>query len=165
VAGTIKDGEPSNPSLQGNTMSTSISPSLSTDLLQSMPEAVIFADLEGIIRLWNPGAENVFGFSAADAIGQSLDLIIPERMRQAHWDGFNQAIERGGVKPGRTSMITRSLHKSGENIYVDMSFAMVKDLSGKMTGSLAVARDATKRFQEEKNLRKQLAELSAKPGS
>jgi PAS domain S-box-containing protein len=141
------------------------SSTLSTDLLQSMPEAVIFADMEGIIRLWNPGAVNVFGFSATEAIGQSLDLIIPERMRAAHWDGFNKAIERGGVKPGRTSMITRSLHKSGEFIFVDMSFAMVKDVSGTMTGSLAVARDATKRFQEEKDLRKQLAELSGKTSS
>jgi len=147
-----------------NTVTTT-TPSLCADLLQSMPEAMIFADLDGIIRLWNPGAENVFGFSAGEAIGQSLDLIIPERMRQAHWDGFNQAIERGGVKPGRTSMITRSLHKSGESIYVDMSFAMVKDVAGKMTGSLAVARDATKRFTEEKALRKQLAELSGKTSS
>lgn len=146
-------------------MNESNTSSLSTDLLQSMPEAVIYSDLAGIILLWNPGAETVFGFPASEAIGQSLDLIIPERMRQAHWDGFNKAIERGGVLPGRTSMITRSLHKSGESIYIDMSFAMVKDIHGRMTGSLAVARDATKRFEELKNLRRQLAELSAKPES
>lgn len=132
------------------------------DILRSMPEALIYADLEGIIRRWNPGAETVFGFSAAEALGQSLDLIIPERMRKAHWDGFNKAIVRGGTLPGRTSMITRSLHKSGEQIYVDMSFAMVKDESGKMLGSMAVARDATKRFLEEKSMRKQLAELAPK---
>lgn len=96
-------------------------------------------------------------------MGQSLDLIIPERMRKAHWDGFNQALERGGVKPGRTSMITRSLHKSVEFIYVDMSFEMVRDEAGKMLGSMAVARDATKRFNDEKALRKQLADLTAKP--
>lgn len=141
----------------------SLPPSLSADLLQSVPEAVIFSDLDGIIRLWNPGCEKVFGFSATEAIGQNLDLIIPERMRKAHWDGFNKAIERGGVLPGRTSMITRSLHKSGESIYVDMSFAMIRDTSGKMVGSAAIARDATKRFQDEKDLRKQLAELTAKP--
>lgn len=132
------------------------------DILRSMPEALIYADLEGIIRRWNPGAETVFGFTAAEALGQSLDLIIPERMRKAHWDGFNKAIVRGGTLPGRTSMITRSLHKSGEQIYVDMSFAMVKDESGKMLGSMAVARDATKRFLEEKSMRKQLAELAPK---
>ena len=132
-------------------------------ILRSMPEALIFCDMEGIIRVWNAGAEKVFGWSAAEAVGQSLDLIIPERMRQAHWDGFNQAIARGGVKPGRTSMITRSLHKSAEFIYVDMSFEMVKDEQGRMLGSMAVARDATKRFNDEKALRKQLAELTARP--
>ncbi len=129
-------------------------------LLRSMPEAVIFCDLEGVIRVWNTGAEKVFGWSAAEALGQSLDLIIPERMRKAHWDGFNQAIARGGVKPGRTAMITRSLHKRTEFIYVDMSFEMVRDEAGNMLGSIAVARDATQRFNDEKALRKQLAELT-----
>jgi len=137
--------------------------STAASILRCMPEALIFCDLEGIIRVWNGGAEKVFGWPAAEAVGQNLDLIIPERMRKAHWDGFNQAIERGGVKPGRTAMITRSLHKSGEFIYVDMSFEMVKDAQGQMLGSMAVARDATARFTEEKALRKQLAELTAKP--
>jgi len=138
---------------------------LPNDILQSMPEALIFADLQGIIQRWNPGAENVFGFTAAEAVGQSLDLIIPERMRKAHWDGFNKAIERGGTLPGRTSAITRAIHKSGDPFYVDMSFAMVKDQAGKLIGSMAVARDATKRFQEEKELRRQLADLAPKPAS
>jgi len=132
-------------------------------ILRCMPEALIFCDLEGVIRVWNGGAEKVFGWSAAEAVGQSLDLIIPERMRKAHWDGFNQALERGGVKPGRTSMITRALHKSVEFIYVDMSFEMVRNEAGQMLGSMAVARDATQRFNDEKALRKQLAELTARP--
>ncbi|MDD2919140.1 PAS domain S-box protein [Rhodoferax sp.] len=134
-------------------------------ILQFMPEALIFSDLEGIIRLWNPAAETLFGFKAAEAIGQSLDLIIPERLRKPHWDGFNMAVSRGGTKPGRSSAITRSLHKNGEQIYVDMSFMMVKNPSGEMLGAMAVARDATARFQEEKNLRRQLAELTPKPAS
>jgi len=142
---------PGNPTLE----------STAAHILRSMPEALIFCDLEGIIRVWNGGAEKVFGWSAAEAVGQSLDLIIPERMRKAHWDGFNQALERGGVKAGRTSMITRSLHKVQEFIYVDMSFEMVRDEAGRMLGSLAVARDATQRFNDDKALRKQLAELTA----
>lgn len=136
---------------------------LFADILRSMPEALIFADLEGIIRIWNPGAETVFGFTAAESVGQSLDLIIPERLRKSHWEGFQKAVARGGTIPGRTSLITRSLHKSGEPIYVDMSFAMVKNQAGHMLGSMAVARDATARFLEEKNLRRQLAELTPKP--
>lgn len=136
---------------------------LSTDILRCMPEALIFSDLQGLIQRWNPGATTVFGFTAEEAIGESLDLIIPERLRKAHWEGFNKAIARSGTLPGRTSMITRSLHKSGEQIYVDMSFAMVHDAQGQLLGSIAVARDATTRFTEEKNLRRQLAELTAKP--
>jgi len=134
---------------------------LSLSLLSSIPEALIFCDLEGKIRHWNAGAERTFGWSAAEALSQSLDLIIPERMRKAHWDGFEQAIKRGGVKPGRTSMVTRSQHKTKESIYVDMSFEMAKDSSGRLIGSLAVARDCTERFTEEKALRKQLNELLA----
>ena len=139
--------------------------STAVHLLRSMPEALIFCDLEGIIRAWNPAAEKVFGWTATEAVGQSLDLIIPERMRKAHWDGFNQAIARGGVKPGRSSAITRSLHKSSDFIYVDMSFEMVRDESGRLLGSMAVAREATARFNEEKALRKQLAELATKPAA
>lgn len=144
--------------IENNTLET-----LSQDVLRSMPEALIFSDLEGIIRMWNPGAQTVFGFSAAEAVGQSLDLIIPERLRKAHWEGFHKAATRGGTVPGRTSLITRSLHRSGEQIYVDMSFAMVKNQTGQMLGSMAVARDATARFLEEKSLRRQLAELTATP--
>jgi PAS domain S-box-containing protein len=154
--------------LQGRKMSEIQSTAMeaaSADILRCMPEALIFSDLEGIIRIWNHGAETVFGFSVAEAVGQSLDLIIPERLRKAHWDGFNKAIQRGGTIPGRKSLITRSLHKSGEQIYVDMSFAMVTNEAGKMLGSMAVARDATARFLEEKNLRRQLVELTPKPGT
>ncbi len=135
--------------------------STAVQILRSMPEALILCDLDGIIRVWNHGAEKIFGWTAAETIGQSLEMIIPERMRKAHWDGFQQALARGGIKPGRTSMITRSLHKSEEFIYIDMSFEMVHDEAGQMLGSLAVVRDATKRFNEEKALRKQLAELTA----
>ena len=147
-------------------MSAPLSPHLSleacaTPLLQAIPEGVILCDLQGVIRVWNHGAEKVFGWTADEALGQNLDMIIPERMRKAHWDGFDQAIARGGVKEGRTSMITRSLHKTHEFIYIDMSFEMVRDADGNMLGSVAVARDATKRFADEKALRKQVADLTA----
>jgi PAS domain S-box-containing protein len=132
------------------------------DLLNSMPEAVIFADAQGIIRLWNPGAESLFGFGAGEALGQSLDLIIPENLRKAHWDGYGKAISRGATVHCGQSRITRALHKSGTTLYVDMSFAVVKNQSGDTTGSMAVARDAMQRYQEEKQLRKQLAVLTEK---
>lgn len=136
---------------------------ISEDILRAMSEGMIFADLEGIIRIWNSGAEAIFGFTADEAVGQSLDIIIPERLRQAHWDGYRKAIAHGDTYSGKGSRVTRSLHKTDQQLYVDMSFAMVKNKSGELLGSMAVARNATARFLEEKNLRKQIADLTAKP--
>jgi PAS domain S-box-containing protein len=138
-----------------------ISAQLSENILKSIHEAVVYADLKGIIQYWNHGSEAVFGFSADEAVGQSLDLIIPEKLRKAHWDGYEKAIERGDTISGRGARITRALHKSGQTLYVDMSFAMVKDQSNTLIGSLAVARDATERFQEERKLRQQVAGLAS----
>lgn len=135
---------------------------LASGIVKAIPEAIIYADLEGRVRYWNRGAEEIFGFSADEAMGQSLDLIIPERMRQAHWDGYNKALKLGDTYSGRGSRVTRGLHKEeGRPLYVDMSFAIVKDNSGQVVGSLAVARDATERFTAEKEMRKQIAALSA----
>ena len=132
------------------------------DVARALPEAMIFSDVEGMIRAWNPAAEAVFGFAASEVLGQSLDIIIPENMRRAHWEGYNAAMERGEVvhsSPAQPSRITRAIHKSGEPLYVDMSFAVVKDASGKVLGSFAVARQATERFQQERNMRRQLSQL------
>lgn len=133
------------------------------DIFECMSEALIFADPRGVIRMWNPGAESLFGHTAADALGQSLDLIIPERLRKPHWEGFDRALRLGATAHGRRSIITRALHKSGQQLYVDMSFAVVRNRAGETTGAMAVARDATDRYLEEKNLRHQLADLTAKP--
>lgn len=135
---------------------------IASGLVKAVPEAMIFADLQGMVRYWNRGAEEIFGFTADDVLGKSLDVIIPERMRQAHWDGYNKALALGDTYSGRGSRVTRSLHKEeGRSLYVDMSFAIVKDNAGTVIGSLAVARDATERFTAEKEMRKQLAALSA----
>lgn len=128
------------------------------DILGCMSDALIFADRQGIIQIWNAGAEFLFGHPSAEAVGQSLDLIIPEHLRKAHWDGFHRAVSRGATVHGRRSIITRAHHKSGRQLYVDMSFAVVKNQAGEVTGSVAIARDATDRYLEEKSLRRQLAE-------
>ena len=136
---------------------------LAADLLRDMAEAVVFADREGVIRAWNPGAEALFGFSAAESLGRSLDLIIPEPLRRAHWQGFERALAEGTTRHGRRAMITRALHAEGRRLYVDMSFAVVRDCSGRVAGSVAVARDATERYLEERRLRERLAELEKAP--
>lgn len=132
---------------------------LSADLLRDMAEAVVFADTGGVIRGWNPGAEALFGFSAGEALGRSLDLIIPEPLRQAHWQGFERAMATGATRHGRRAFITRALHASGEKRYVDLSFAVVRDAAGAAVGSVAVGRDATERYLEERRLRERLVAL------
>ena len=126
---------------------------LAERVLACMMEAVIHADRQGLIALWNPAAETMFGFSAAEAIGQSLDIIIPERLREAHWRGFHAAIASGRTRLNGRPTVTRALHKSGATLYVEMSFALVSDQAGEVIGSVAVARDVTERVQREKAAR------------
>ena len=126
---------------------------LAERVLACMMEAVIHADRQGLIALWNPAAETMFGFSTAEAIGQSLDIIIQERLREAHWRGFHTAIASGRTRLNGRPTVTRALHKSGATLYVEMSFAMVCATSGEVIGSVAVARDATERVQREKAAR------------
>jgi PAS domain S-box-containing protein len=134
---------------------------LSRALVEHLADALIFADREGLIRVWNAGAEAVFGYPADEVLGRRLDLIIPERLRPAHWTAFDAAVETGRMKYGRDSMTTRSMHRDGSDLYVDLSFALVRDEAGEVLGSVAVARDITLRFQKEKAARKRLAELEA----
>jgi PAS domain S-box-containing protein len=109
-------------------------------MVKAISEAYIYADRQGIIRWWSDGAERLFGFTREEALGQSLDLIIPEKLRDAHWKGFNAALETGNMKHYGKVLTTRSLHKVQEKIYVDLSFHLVKDETGKVLGSSAIGR-------------------------
>lgn len=122
----------------------------SSAILDQAADAVIFADVDGVIRVWNVAAARVFGFSAEEAIGRSLDLIIPEHLRQAHWTGFRRAMQSGATRLGGRPAMTRALHESGRRLYVEMSFAVVRAPSGTVVGSVAVARDATARYEAER---------------
>lgn len=130
-------------------------------LIDQVADAVIFADGDGLIQLWNAGAEAVFGYAADEVLGQSLDVLIPERLRSAHWTAFDKAIDTGQTKHGRESMTTRSVHKNGSDLYVDLSFALVKNQAGRVLGSVAVARDITTRFRADKESRRRTAGLEA----
>ena len=120
-------------------------PDLADLVLAQTVDAVIYADAEGVIRLWNGAAEKVFGFSSQDAIGANLDLVIPERLREAHWRGFEAAMRSGTGRLAGRATLTKGLHKSGRSVYVEMSFSMVKDAAGRVIGSVAVARDVTEK--------------------
>ena len=103
-------------------------------------EATIFADREGIIREWNPGAASLFGFAALEAIGQSLDVIIPEHLREAHWKGYHRAIAAGQTRSGGKPMLTRAVHRDGSRLYIDVAFGIVSDAHGHVLGARATAR-------------------------
>ena len=128
-------------------------------IAETAPDAIIFADTTGVIRFWNDSAKAVFGYSADEAWGRSLDLIIPERLRRAHWDAFQRAIELGQTRLGRQALATRAVHKDGSQLYVELSFAVVKDTEGKVAGALGLARDITGRYVADSALRKRLSEL------
>ncbi|AOW14425.1 histidine kinase [Hydrogenophaga crassostreae] len=122
-------------------------------IVEHIAEAVIYADREGRIQRWNTGAVQVFGFSAADAIGQTLDLMIPAPLRAAHWRGFQAAMNGGALRLNGHATLTRGLHQSGRKLYIEMSFALVHDAADQVLGSVAVARDVTDRVEREKAAR------------
>lgn len=114
-------------------------------IVEQSPDAMIYADLDGIIRVWNRAAEAIFGYAAAEVLGHNLDVIIPERFRAAHWAGFHKAVEAGQTKYSGRVLTTRSLHKDGRKLYVDLSFGLIKNSAGIVTGALAIGRDSTER--------------------
>jgi PAS domain S-box-containing protein len=112
-------------------------------IVEQAPDAIIFADRDGIIRVWNARAEAVFGYAAAEAIGQSLDLIIPEHLRAAHWRGYREAIAAGRTRHGGKAMLTRATHKDGSRLSLEVAFGIVSGPHG-VLGALATARPASK---------------------
>jgi PAS domain S-box-containing protein len=127
-------------------------------LVDQAPDALIFADAAGAIRLWNAAAERIFGYAAADVLGGSLDVIIPPRFRDAHWRGFRSAIESGSTKYAGRALTTRAVHRDGRVLYVDLTFALVRDGEA-VIGALAIARDSTESYQSQRALRARVAEL------
>ena len=127
-----------------------LDPALFRAIVDQAPVAIILADREGVIRAWNRASESLFGFAAADVLGESLDVIIPERLRKAHWEGYGRSLASGETKYAGRVMTTRAVHKDGRKLYVDFSFGMLKDGSGAVVGAMAVGRDATERYLAER---------------
>jgi PAS domain S-box-containing protein len=128
-------------------------------LFEQAPDAIIFADGDGIIREWNAAAERVFGHTATEALGQSLDLIIPEQFRDAHWRGYARALAAGETQYRGQAMPTRSVRRDGETIYVELTFSIIHGADGEVTGALAHARDISERWEREREQRRRLREL------
>jgi PAS domain S-box-containing protein len=119
-------------------------------ILEQAADAVIFADTAGVVRIWNQAATALFGYSEQEIAGAGMDVIIPEKLRAAHWAGFRRAMETGRTRLAGRPTITRATHKSGARMYVEMSFAAVRAGDGTMLGAVAVARDATDRYERER---------------
>ena len=127
---------------------------LGNALLHSMSDAIIASDGGGRIIFWNPGAERIFGFSRSEATGQSLDLIIPERLRARHWVGYTDVMRTGESRYGHGDLLSvPALRKDGTRLSIEFTIVPLKDVAGAMAGMVAILRDVTARFEELRALR------------
>ena len=143
-----------------------LSPSgLADAVLSTVSDAIVAADKEGIIRFWNPGAERIFGYASAEAVGQSLDIIIPQGQRQRHWQGYRQVMATGESRYGRGDVLAvPATRKDGRRISVEFTIVALRNESGVMAGMLAIMRDVTTRFEEMRALRHKLADATRGAG-
>jgi len=131
-------------------------------LVSGMADAIVDADAEGVIRVWNRGATRIFGFAEAEALGRSLDLIVPENLRERHWQGYRATMRTGQSRYGNGQILSvPAVRKDGTRVSVEFTIAPFTDNAGRMIGIAAIMRDATARFEELRALRRQLALHSA----
>jgi PAS domain S-box-containing protein len=128
-------------------------------LIEAFGDAIVVCDTAGIITLWNPAATRMFGYSEAEALGQSLDIIIPERMRQRHWEGYVKTMETGVTKYGHDILRVPAIGKDGRNLSIAFTVALLHDTAGKVNAIASIMRDETERFQKDRATRKRLEEL------
>jgi PAS domain S-box-containing protein len=134
---------------------------IGTAILSAQSDAIIGADKEGVIIFWSPGAERIFGFARAEAIGQSLDIIIPTRFRKRHWDGYRRVMEGGESRYGQGDVLAvPGTAKSGRQLSLEFTIIPLHDGSGGLVGLAAIMRDVTKRFEETRALKRKLADMA-----
>ena len=129
------------------------------ELVRAMGDAVVVADGDGRIALWNPAATRIFGFTEDEAVGRPLDLIIPERQRGRHNEGYANTVATGTTRYGASVLRVPALHKDGRRLSIAFTVALLTDDDGQVSGVAAVIRDETERFEREQQMRKRLTEL------
>ena len=129
------------------------------ELVHNMGDAVVISDAKGVITYWNPAAERIFGFSEAEALGSTLDLIIPERLRQRHNEGYEHSMQTGTTRYGDKLLTVPALHKSGKSLSIAFTVSMIFDANHQASAVAAVIRDDTERFAEQRVLKKRITEL------
>jgi len=128
-------------------------------------DAIIATDKDGVIVFWNPAAEEMFGFVAEDALGKSLDLIIPEHFRRRHWDAYRQTMSSGKTKYGKDVLRVPALHQDGYTLSIAVTIALLQSSTGDIEAIVAVVRDETQRWDEVRELRRRLLELESRTDS
>jgi PAS domain S-box-containing protein len=132
------------------------------ELVAVIGDAIIVSDADGAITVWNPAAERMFGYTQCEALGRSLDLIIPERQRARHWAGYERTMRTGQTRYGSAVLRVPAVHKDGHTLSIAFTVALIQGPDKNVTGIAAVIRDETTRWNEERQLRRRLAELEAK---
>jgi PAS domain S-box-containing protein len=129
--------------------------------VRDAPDAIVYADAQGLIQFWNRSAERIFGFSEAEALGKTLDIIIPESLRGRHWEGYRATMQTGNTRYGvGETLAVPAMRKDGKRISIEFTILPFRDDAGRMEGIAAILRDVTVRFEETRALRQQLAERS-----
>jgi PAS domain S-box-containing protein len=131
-------------------------------IVEDSPIAILFADRDGKIRFWNTAAETMFGYPAQEALGQSLDLIVPERQRARHWEGWERVMASGVTKYGRDALAVPATRKDGSRISIEFNIVLLRAQSGELLGAAAMVQDVTVRWQQQKEMNARLAALEAK---
>ena len=133
-------------------------------IVEDNPIAILYADREGKIRFWNSGAEAMFGYTPKEALGQSLDLIVPEKQRGRHWEGWTRVMATGVTKYGSDPLSVPSMTKDGARISIEFHIVLLRSPAGELLGAAAMIQDVTARWQQQKELKARLAALEAKAG-
>ena len=128
-------------------------------LVGAVGDAIMAADAKGAIVLWNPACERMFGYTEAEALGKSLDIIIPQRQQQRHWDGYEKTMQTGITRYGNDVLRVPAVHKDGHTLSIAFTVALLNGADGKVSSIIAVVRDESARFAEDRALRKRLTEL------
>jgi PAS domain S-box-containing protein len=131
------------------------------ELVHAVGDAIVVSDVSGKIVVWNAAAQRIFGYTEAEALGQPLDIITPEKFRKRHWDGYHQTMATGVTKYGTTLLRVPAINKAGQSLSIAFGVAMLLGPDGKPTAIASIIRDETARFAEERALRKRITELEA----
>jgi PAS domain S-box-containing protein len=125
-------------------------------IIENSQDAILFADRDGIVKLWNSGAEAIFGYKAEEIQGKNLDLIIPEKLRQRHWEGYQRVMKTGETRYGKELLKVPAMRKDGRTISVEFTILLVRNRQNEIIGTASIIREVTERWEQEKELKKKL---------